>query len=334
MKARQLASLAILAAAGGCLPLPASVRGPTEIWGVWAPLSDSTAGTGGTAGLPRSPMTAGLSTVIDTWIALDTASFRPVLLAQMRGERPVRHFAVVTSFQGTRFHPEVVRGMSESRDAVSAAAGSIVSVLAASAVDGLLLDFQEMAPQDLQTLVDVSRVIADSARAHSANSVGIIIPAADSAAYPARTLGRIADVLVVRLFPEHGAGNPAGPIVSPSWFVRRLGARAGEVGVNRIVAGIPADGIVWSRGGVARRVSHTEALRLAAAADAAVVRDPASGNLHASSSRDGWDLWVSDHQLIEKLIAEGRRIGVTRFALFGLDGADPELWQLLPQLIK
>jgi len=49
---------------------------------------------------------------------------------------------------------------------------------------------------------------------------------------------RLAADLVVRHFPEHGPGAPSGPIVSPAWFARRLGARAGETGVNRIVAGL------------------------------------------------------------------------------------------------
>jgi len=161
-----------------------------------------------------------------------------------------------------------------------------------------------------------------------------MIPAADSSGYPARLLARVAELLVVRVFPEHGLGTPAGPIVSPAWFARRLGARAGEAGVNRIVAGLPADGVIWDNRGVSRHITYSEAVRLAEGASTPIVRDPASGNLHAMSSRDGWELWVTDNELIETLIAEGRRIGVTRFALFGLDGADPLLWQRLPQLVR
>jgi len=185
-----------------------------------------------------------------------------------------------------------------------------------------------MASEDLQTLMDVSRAIADSSRAHSAAPVIMMIPAGDSAGYPARILGRVADLLLVKLFPEHGVTTPAGPIVSPSWFTRRLGQRASEAGVNRVVAGIPADGVIWDNRG-ARRVSYLDALRLAREANTPIIRDPASGNLHAVSSRDGWEIWISDNELIERLIAEGRRIGVTRFALFGLEGADPELFEFV-----
>jgi spore germination protein YaaH len=247
-------------------------------------------------------------------------------------EATPRRLSVVTSFQGSRYHPDVVRGLTESSDAMAIAAGSIASSLSASAAEGVILDFQEMTPSDIQILMDVSRAIADSARRRTQPTIAIMIPAADSAGYPARLLGRVADAMLVKLFPEHGVTTPAGPIVSPSWYTRRLGARAGEVGVTRIVAGIPADGVIWDRRGGARSLSYLEAVRIATEANAPLVRDPASGNLHAISSRDGWVLWVADHELIETLIAEGRKNGVTRFALFGLEGADPELWKILSQL--
>jgi len=224
--------------------------------------------------------------------------------------------------------------MGESQEVLSRAAAAIARMATAAPTRGVLLDFQEISGADLPTLMDVSRAIADSARAMSPEPVGMIIPAADSSGYPGRILGRVADILLVRIFPEHGLGTPSGPIVSPPWFARQLGTRAGEVGVNRIVAGIPADGVLWSARDGNRRISYDEALRLAESANTPVVRDPASGNLHAVSTRDGWELWVSDHELILRLIAEGRRIGVTRFALFGLAGADSTLWQSLPQPVR
>lgn len=296
----------------------------------------------------------GCSVIVNQWITLDSISIRPIystpvsfspalVRAGRCGESPTpasgdsvspRRVAVVTSYQGARYHPEVIRALGESPEALSVAAGAITSVLTAGGARGVILDFQGMTPEDLQILVDVSRTIADSARAHSEHRIGIIIPAADSSGYPARILGRVAELLVVRFFPEHGLGTPSGPIVSPAWFTRRLGVRAGETGVNRIVAGIPADGVLWDNRGGARHITYAEAVRLAEGASTPIVRDPASGNLHATSTRDGWELWVADHELIETLIAEGRRIGVTRFALFGLDGADPQLWQVLPQLVK
>ena len=323
----RLQRIALIAVAGiaACIPLPAASRTPPEFWGVWAP--------GGIASA-HTPHVTELSADVETWIVLDSSTFRPVLLSRPLVTTSLDgSLTIVTSLQGGRYHPDVVRGIAESEDAVANAARSIAALVAPGSA-GLILDFQEMAAEDLTLLAAVSRAIADSARAMSVKQIAMIIPASDSAAYPAATLARTADRLIVRLFPEHGVGTPAGPVVSPSWFARRLGARAGEVGVTRMVAGIPADGIVWGNDDSARRISYAEALRLADRASTSFVRDPASGNLHASSAREGWEIWLADHELIERLVAEGRKIGVTRFALFGLEGADPQLWQSLPQLVR
>ena len=328
MNQRVLMVALIATTLGACRPLPPGVRAPTEIWAIWSPDSR------------RSSTPDGFAATAETWIALDTISFRPTIISRTADEGsstgqpsvvrllPARHASVITSFQGSRYHADVIRGLSESRDAVAVTAGSLASLLSSSRAQAVILDFQEMTPEDLETLMDVSRAIADSSRAHSAAAIIMMIPAADSAGYPARILGRIADLLLVKLFPEHGATTPAGPIVSASWFTRRLGQRASEAGVNRVVAGIPVDGIIWDRRG-ARRISYLDAVRLAREANSPIIRDPASGNLHAVSSRDGWDIWLVDRELIEKLIDEGRRIGVTRFALFGLEGADPQLFEFV-----
>ena len=316
------------ATVGACRPLPPGVTAPTEIWAIGSPDS------------PRVSVPDGFAATAETWIALDTISFRPAVISPLgdegtstdqssaAGVHPARRASVITSFQGSRYHADVIRGLSENSDAVAVAAGSLASLFSSSRAQAVVLDFQEMNPEDLESLMDVARAIADSSRAHSAAPIVMMIPAADSAGYPARILGRVADLLLAKIFPEHGVMTPAGPIVSASWFTRRLGQRASEAGVNRVVAGIPADGIIWDRRG-ARRISYLDAVRLARDANSPITRDPASGNLHAVSSRDGWEIWLVDRELIERLIDEGRRIGVTRFALFGLDRADPELFELV-----
>lgn len=304
----------ILALVGpaACLPFPAASRVPTEIWAIGNP------GAG-----PAAVVSGAFASIADTWIVLDSISLRPLIISR-GNETPENRLAVVTTFQGGRYHPEVVRAIAQAPDVVAGAAGATASLLTAQSVEGILLDVQEMTGEDRQILADFTRAFADSARAHSVTQIGIIVPAADSIGYPAAALARSADFLVVELFPEHGVGTPPGPIVSPSWLARRLGARAGEVGVTRIVAGLPADGILWARDST-RRVSYSEAMRLAESAGTTFTRDPASRNLHASSTRDGWNLWVIDNEAIRALISEARRFGVSRFALFGIEGADPTL---------
>ncbi len=296
--------------ATGCLHVPAATSTPTEIWGIVNPAAALSGASG-------------FSSIADTWIALDTITFRPVSLATPKHDSENR-LAVVTTFRGGRYHPEIVRALGEGGDVLARAVSATTSLLADAHAEGILIDAQEMTGQDRQSFADFARAFADSARAHSINQIGIVIPAADSVAYPGATLIRSADFLVIRLFPEHGVGTAPGPIVSVPWMARQLGARASQVGVTRIVAGFPADGIQWTRES-ARRISYADAVRLAESAGTTFTRDPASRNLHAASTRDGWEIWLVDHEAIDELIREARRFGVTRFALFGIDAADPAL---------
>jgi spore germination protein YaaH len=306
--------LALLGPAA-CLPFPAASRSPTEIWVIGNPGADA-----------ASLGAAGFSSIADTWIVLDSISFRPSIVSRAGEPKPENRLAVITTLQGGRYHPDVVRAIAESPEIVATAAGVTTRLLTAEGAEGILLDIQGMTGEDRQALADFTRAFADSARAHSITQIGMIIPATDSVGYPAGALSRSADFLLVRFFPEHGSGTPPGPIVSASWLARLLGARAGEVGVTRIVAGLPADGILWAPDST-RRVSYAEAVRLAESAGVSFTRDPVSKNLHAASTRDGWNIWMIDREAVDAMIAEARRYGVTRFALFGVDGADPSLWK-------
>src|SRR5260221_14201575 len=270
-----------------CVPFAASTRVPAELWVI---------------GTPSNAFQFDFA--VDNAIVLDSTTFRPALTSQStQATGALSHYALVTSFQGLRYHPEVVRGIGESKDAMGSAAHTIVSLAASRISSGLVLDFQEMAGEDLIAMTDVARAIADSARGASVNQIAMIIPANDSIAYPGATLARIADALIVRLFPEHGPRTPPGPIVSPPWFARGLGARAAQVGVTRIVAEIPADGILWSVDGSTRSVSYAESMRLADESSTTFVKDPAPGNLHTWSSRDGLELCAADPALLKRLLA-------------------------------
>src|SRR5687767_11410368 len=110
MNRRDLITLGAIAVAAGCTPLPPGVRAPTELWAIWS--SDSR----------QVPSSEGFSAIAETWIALDSVSFRPTVISRAppnRGSdqgssapltpgRATRRLAVITSFQGSRYHPDVI----------------------------------------------------------------------------------------------------------------------------------------------------------------------------------------------------------------------------------
>ncbi|HEX9085618.1 MAG TPA: hypothetical protein VF836_12840, partial [Gemmatimonadaceae bacterium] len=156
----------------------------------------------------------------------------------------------------------------------------------------------------------------------------IAVPAGDTAAYPAALLLQSADLIMPVLYDQHWATSPPGPIAAVDWVSRNLSTRVAEVGAARIVAAFPLYGYRWRRSAATEVISYDDARRLATTTNTPLTRDHASGMLHALSP-EGWEIWVSDHELLETLVREARELGVTTFALWRLGLEDPAVWDVI-----
>ena len=241
--------------------------------------------------------------------------------------------ALVTTYQGARYHPESIRALTEDPEVVATFASSL-GRLASENNGGLFIDFQGDTPDELSKTTSILRVIADSARGHGLRPIGIVVPPGDTIGYPTGVLARIADLIVVRLHGEHRMGTSPGPLVSPEWMTRQIGIRAYDIGVNRLVAELPLFGYRWNPDGSVTSITYSEAQALVRSEAGVFRRDPASGSLTASSARSRWTIWIQDAETLRKLVTIARREGVHRFALLGVAGADPAIWTDLPAALR
>ena len=304
----------------------ASARGrppaaDAEFWGFAAPW-DARSEASATA------HDAQLDVIVSGFITLDSVTFEPTVLFPdplMRsnpGNR--RRMALLTSYNGTRFHPETIRGLASDSVLLGRVAGRAAAMLGDAGYRGLVLDFEGLTPDDVDILIRVSRTFADSARAHGVSPTGMAVPATDTAGYPGRPLLSAVDFLVVMLYDQHWLTSPPGPIAAPEWAMRALGVRASDVGSSRVVAAFPTYGYQWRQDSATAIVSFADAEALARSAYETLQRDPASSTLHAAA--DGWNVWVSDAVLLDILVRGARRTGITKFALWRLGLEDPKIW--------
>jgi spore germination protein YaaH len=275
---------------------------------------------------------AGLTRIISGWVALDTTSFLPVQVYpdNFRSDSMVapRTMALITSYFGSRFHPEIIRGLGGSPQAAGITAGAIAALIDSTAYRGVVIDFEGMTPRDLDALLAVTRAVSDSVRAHGVHTVVIAVPAGDTAAYPSALLLESADLIMAMLYDQHWTASPPGPIASPDWVARNLGTRVAEVGAARIVAAFPLYGYRWRKSAETEVIGFDDARRLTTMTNTALIRDHSSETLHATSP-EGWELWVSDRGLLEKLVRDARQLGVRSFALWRLGLEDPEVWDFI-----
>jgi spore germination protein YaaH len=259
------------------------------------------------------------------WIVIDSATYRPVRPYPDTTALPAEtsRFAFVTTYQGGRHRPETIRGLGSDSIVAGKGAGLLVSEAVRAGYSGLVMDFAGMTSRDLDALLSVAGAITDTAHAHNLRPVVIAVPADDTAGYPGQLLAQVSDLLLVLSYDQHGEGTAPGSPASPEWFGQKLRARAAEAGSNRIVAAIPVDGYRWVRYGDAARITFEETNQLLERTGSRIERDPVTHTLHAHV--DNADIWMSDSELVAILVHDARRMGVNRFALWRLGGADPLL---------
>src|ERR1700682_572551 len=238
-----LVSAAIVLAMA-CAHCPSEPNAPIDYWGFagpWDKRSDVSIKQHG----------ATLARIITGWVALDTTSFLPLQVYpdSFRTDIMVapRTMALITSYYGSRLHPEILRGLGGSPEAAGITAGAIAALIDSTAYRGVVIDFEGMTPRDLDALLAVTRAVADSVRAHGVHTVVVAVPAGDTAAYPSALLLESADLIMAMLYDQHWSASPPGPIASPDWVARNLGTRVAEVGAARIVAAFPLYGYRWRK---------------------------------------------------------------------------------------
>ena len=236
MKSATVKRFAALVLLGACAHFPRKPQGSPDYWGLtgpWDRRSDRSVEEHG----------ASLARIVTGWIALDTTSFLPIEpYGDSIGKDPAlsgRTMALITSYHGSRFHPEIIRGLGGNTQAMGLTAGAIAALVDSGRYRGVVMDFEGMTPGDLDQLVAFTRSVADSVHAHGVTTVVIAVPAGDTAAYPAGLLLQSADLIMPVLYDQHWSDSPPGPIASPEWVTRNLGTRVAEVGAARIVAAFP-----------------------------------------------------------------------------------------------
>ena len=336
-RTRQLpARFAVLAAVAACAPSttpvttagPASVarvaRSPSAIWGFTAPWdarSDSSVIANGSR----------LDAVVTGWIQLDSATGEPSLLYPDdagRAGATRRRLALITSWHGRRFHPELVRRMAADSTALSRTAALIADIVGRGGYAGVVLDLEDQARSDTSVLVAAIRSIGNASRRAGATTVTVAIPAGDTAAYPTRILFPAADAAVVMLYDEHWSTSAPGPIATPEWVRRTLAQRVADVGADRLVAALPLYGYLWRGVQAGEPLSFADARRAASQANVDLARDPSSTSLHAIQP-NAWELWMTDAELLRVLVDQVTDLGVNRVALWRLGQEDPSIWRML-----
>lgn len=236
-----------------------------------------------------------------------------------------RHALIVSNWTPSGYRPDVLRAIMAQADGRQRFASQAAALARNGRYEGMLLDLRLLGPRDVDAFVRLVTAIADSARSNGVAPVGIVVPIADTAAYPGRHLGAVTDYLAASL--ELDPATP-GPLTPRDRMSGLMGARAAEIGAHRLMLLLPADGYLWEAGESRTRVSFEQAVATARDWGVELTRDETSATLRARAPGRG-EIWVNDATLIAGIVRDARRLGIRKFALYGLGGEDPGIWSAI-----
>lgn len=321
-RARTIAAGLLLLTLYGCALLRSAPRQPEEWTFLFFPGSSE-------AALGHAADLSALHAVALPCAALDTVTFAVESQCGPLNPQPDdadTRLLLVSNWASAAYRPDILRALMAQPEGRQRFAAQAAELGSRSGYDGMLLDLRLLGPRDVNDLVALVTSVADAAHSRGVSPVGIVVPVADTSAYPGRHLGALTDFLAVRLELEPASPAPSTPRDRISALI---GARAAETGAHRVMLLIPADGYAWLAGDVRRRVSFADAVALAREWNVDFVRDESSSTLRARAPGRG-EIWVNDAVLIAEIVRDARRLGIRRFALYGLGGEDPAIWAAIP----
>lgn len=292
------------------------------VWGFTAPWDPRSAASVAAHG-------SRLSAVVTGWLRLDSLSALPSWAYPDTVHVPPgpARFAIVTTYARDRFHVEVIRQLGADSALRARVAGAIADAAAAGNYQGLVLDFESLAPSDTGALTAVVHAIAAAAHRRRIRPVTVAVPPADTVTYGKRHLGD-ADLLLVMLYDEHWSTGAPGPIASPNWVRQHLATWISNAGAARLVVSLPVYGYLWKRPAPASVLSFADAERMATIERVALERDSASVTLHFTRP-DSAEAWVSDATVLRRLLHTADSAGVRRIALWRLGLEDSATWSAI-----
>lgn len=231
---------------------------------------------------------------------------------------------------GQRWMIEETRAMLGQEHTRSAFARSLVSHTRAGGYAGLVLDLEQIHPDDRDHLTALVEKLGPLLAEQGRKLLVAVRP--DDDAYDLGALARHADGIIAMLYDEHQENGAPGPLAGQGWFETMLDRMTREVGADKLVVSIGSYGYDWGSAKATREISFQEALELLDESDSTLsfeagVLNPGFGFIDedGATHREVWYLdAVTAYNQISGVLA-ARAAGI---ALWRLGTEDPAIWSI------
>ena len=284
---------------------------------------------------------AGVNVISPCWFAIVDAQGKITSIAdaayvQAAKASGLKIWPLVTN----SFDPELTHALLASPLARHRVAGELVQLVQQYGLDGINLDFENIAAADRDALTSfVSELAASLHAAGAAVSVDVTVPAADpdwSLCYDRAALAAAVDYLMLMGYDEHiPGGAESGSVASLPWVERGIGETlASGVPAGKLVLGMPLYMRLWSEkdGKVHGRTLHMpEADALWQEKKVSRQWLPSAGQYYYEYTESGtrYRVWQEDARSLALKAAFIIRYDLAGAALWKKGVETPDVWPVL-----
>jgi cellulose synthase/poly-beta-1,6-N-acetylglucosamine synthase-like glycosyltransferase/peptidoglycan/xylan/chitin deacetylase (PgdA/CDA1 family) len=210
---------------------------------------------------------------------------------------------------------------------------NVTDFIAANKLQGVMVDFEDVRPQDHKNLEKFLGEMSDAFTPHD----WIIVQAApfDDDHWPYKAYANIVDYTMLMAYDEADDSSPPGPIAGEDWYERVLDKRMRQLSADSTIIALANYGYDWTQGEAkATTREFSEAMVAAQDAGARIQFDNESNNPHFSyqeSDGTGHQIWFLDAVTAYNQMHAADAYQPAGYALWRLGMEDPSILPLLGQ---
>lgn len=267
----------------------------------------------------------------------DYQTYSDVLL--YAGNQQLETYALIHNFYNDGFDSRIVSTFLNNPYAQERAINQIHSTLVDWGMTGINLDLENVPAEDRDLLNKFVAKLSEKLKEDNLK-ITMAVPAktADDptgyfGAYDYKTLGKYVDKLVIMAYDQHYRGGPPGPIASVEWVESVIKFAVNQVPANKIVLGIPNYGYDWPVSGVAKGLTYSQTMELAAK-EGVSLRWDSTHKVPYFNYGNGRQVWFENRYSIKYKLDLVNQYNLGGIALWRLGQEDNGIWQVIDETLK
>lgn len=250
----------------------------------------------------------------------------------------VQAFALVHNYSNNHLDAQLIHKILQDPSLRHNLVQNVYNTLTANGFQGVQYDFEAVPANDRNNLTALLQETA-SLLHPKGYQVSIALPAktTDSlqdtwaGAYDYKTIGKIADSVVIMVYDEHWLKGTAGPIASYPWAQQVTQFAVNNISPEKVYLGVAAYGYDWANTGSASLVQEKSFNQLAASNGVTLLWDEQVKESHFSYTKNGilHTVWSENAASLDYKIQLAMSYQLKGIAIWRLGYTDQAFWDVI-----